>query len=266
MMFLIAAVVSIATGQHTLAPPPSQTCAQAWIQSHGKAPSAPVATANPTPAQKSEDAKAQAAWRVAYKSYQTQAAEAGLACVFGGASKAPRPSTPAEAMSLLEHAIGPDTPFVTNPPKDMDEFCPNYAKATSAEKQQVWRNIFLAIIPHESGFKNASMMIDGDEYSIGLYQMSIHNGCAFASEADVGDPAKNTACAVYKMGVLATPGRLKDTAHVRYGLIGGGTGHTRDGAATYWSTLRYKVPKIPAHDTTSRGEILAAARSSPGCR
>ena len=244
---------------------PTMSCAQRWIVAHGLAPELPTRPKNPTPAEQTAYSAAQKIWRASYNTYQNDAAAEGARCIFGSAGP-PGPSTATEAMALLQTAIGPNTTFISNPPKDVAAFCPNYGTATSSQRQQVWRNLFLAIIPHESRFKNASIMIDGDEYSVGLYQMSIHNGCAFSGEADAADPAKNTVCAVRKMEVLATPGRIRDTPKVKYGVIGGAKSSMRDGAAHYWSTLRYKVPSDPRRDTTSRGEILAANLASPGCR
>jgi hypothetical protein len=91
------------------------------------------------------------------------------------------------------------------------------------------------------------------EDSIGLMQLSLSDariyGCAFASERDIMDPARNLECSVRILS------RLIPTA----GHIGGGADHT--GAARYFGTLWTNTPGHQA----ARAYIISKTRLSGGC-
>jgi hypothetical protein len=204
------------------------TCAETWLKSHNPSSSA---------------AKA-----------------AGQACILAGKPTVQQISRP-EAQSLLVKYITPKTDFVAKPPKDISDFCPKYAALNGESQATMWRNLFLAMIPFESAFNNASLMLDGDQYSIGLYQMSVTDGCGLKREAELVDPDKNTACAVAKMGRLASPGAISAPWA---GVIGGDAAHISDGAARYWRTLRTQGGTHGANQP-SRAAMIKASQSTPGC-
>jgi hypothetical protein len=199
-------------------------------------------------------------WIKAHKPKSTATAD-GQACILGGKPTS-QPSSQAYVMSLLVKHITPATAFVSHPPTDIATFCPKYAGLDGAAKAAMWRNLFLALVPWESDFNNASLMMDDDQYSIGLYQMSVTDGgCGLKRESDLVDPDRNTACAVAKMSKLASPGASKLKGA---GVIGGDAARIGVGAAMYWHTLRVQgVPRGAQH--ASRAAIIKASVATPGC-
>ncbi|MGZ3272683.1 MAG: hypothetical protein ACXU82_04865 [Caulobacteraceae bacterium] len=200
-------------------------------------------------------------WIAMGNSSANAAKQFGQKCILKGQSTQ-QVIDKAAVQALLVKRITPTTNFVAHPPKDIGVFCPKYGAMTGESRAAVWRALFLAMIPFESGFNNASMMLDGDQYSIGLFQMSVTDSCGLRREAELVDPDKNTVCAVSKMGLLASPGALdKPWA----GVIGGDLDHLKDGAARYWHTLR--APGVAGgSESGARAAMIKATLATPGCR
>jgi hypothetical protein len=111
--------------------------------------------------------------------------------------------------------------------QDIDDFCPEYAAATSFQKETCWLRIVSAMARYESEFKpEATYREHTGSISVGLLMMnpdhcSEANSIALLQKAD-----KNIKCALDRMALLV--------ARDRY-LSGPSTSR---GAAAYWSVLR----------------------------
>lgn len=228
---LLAAQAAAATPR--VAAPPS--CAERWKAAHGGPPTDHQSAA--------------------FKAYQRDAKAFGQTCVFNATGSGPS-MTRADVLAAAARHLDASASFVGTPPTDVVAFCSRYAAMPADQRVTFWRTLFGAIALEESAYKNGSLMLDYPEYSIGLYQVSIHNGCAVKTEAELGDPEKNTMCAVSIMSRLATPGAAAD-GHQRPGILGGDPDHLKLGAAHYWSTLR--------STSGARARIIAAASRALGC-
>lgn len=261
-MFVLAiASVLLASPAARAAP---STCADKWFEKAGpapKAPSKPKGLVNPKA--ELDYQKALVAYRPIAARYAAEAKAFGKNCILGVRPRS-QPTSKADAATLLDKYITVSTNFVASPPADVSDFCPGYASASDVQKHQFWREFFLAIIPPESGFNNASMMLDGDQYSIGLYQVSLMNGCVVKTESELTDPDKNTACAVHIMERLE---RVRQDEHGQPLNVIGGDGKTLAmGAASYWHTLRAQRATPTSRVTGPRASILAAVAVLDSCR
>ncbi len=182
----------------------------------------------------------------------------GKTCILQGQS-APRALTRLELTPMLERAVPADSALARSVPPDAGAFCPRYAALTRSDRATFWRELLFQIMGHESDYRPAVMYWEGTEYSVGLLQMSLSNGCV-AREQDLIDPLANIDCAVKRMTrLVARQGRP-------VGRIGGDLQHGRQGAAAYWSTLRVQAAKPPGAARDTRGPILTATRALSACR
>lgn len=261
MLVVAIASVLLATSAHPAAPP---TCADKWFENAGLAPKAPPKPKSAvTPDSRADYEKVLALYRPIAALYAAKAKAFGKNCILGTQSRS-QPTSRADAAGLLDKDVTGSTDFVASPPTDIADFCPGYSAALDEQKHRFWREFFLAIIQPESGFNNASMMLDGDQYSIGLYQVSLKNGCGVQTELGLIDPEKNTACAIHIMERLE---RVRQDKHGQPLNVIGGEGVTLAlGAASYWHTLRAQRATPTLRPTGPRASILAAVSGLDGCR
>lgn len=258
-MSLALALALTVTAPH---PIPATTCVTQWFARAGPAPNAPHKPEHPTPEQSGAYNRELAAYKPVATRYAAAAKTFGQACILGDRPRHQR-SNSAEAMRLIAAAVDARTSFVASPPADIADFCPGYTHATLDQRTRFWHAFFLAIIQPESGYNNASLMLDGHQYSIGLYQVSLDNGCAAKTELSLTDPAANTACAVHVMERLERP-RLDEHGKPA-NIIGGEGQYLRRGAASYWSTLRAVRASPSGPVTGPRRNILDTTRAVEGC-
>lgn len=242
----------------------AETCATLWFAKGGRAPkSPPVPPKDAPPTQLASYLAAMKVYRTVAARYATAAKAFGQECILGTGPRR-RPETRADAEGLVTKYVTVETSFVMVPPTDIADFCPGYLRAATDAKVHFWRTLFLAIIPPESGFDNASIMLDGDQYSIGLFQMSLKNGCGVSSERELVDPERNTTCAVHKMEQLERPRRNAKAQPLN--VIGGDGAAFDVGAASYWGTLRARREKSTGRMIGPRGDILDKVSRLDGCR
>lgn len=260
---LVLALASVLLASPAV-PATRSTCVVNWFKKAGPAPKAPPKPKGVvTPDAKAAYDKALLVYRPLAASYAAEAKAFGKDCILGARSRS-QPTSKADAARLLDKYVTRSTDFVASPPTDISEFCPGYAAGSDEQKHRFWQEFFLSIIPPESGFNNASMMLDGDQYSIGLYQVSLENGCAVQTELELTDPEKNTACAVHIMERLE---RVRRDEHGQPLNVIGGDGKTLAmGAASYWHTLRAQRATPASRLTGPRASILAAVSGLDGCR
>lgn len=111
--------------------------------------------------------------------------------------------------------------------RDLDDFCPGYANANSAQKDTCWLRIVSAIARYESNFNpRATYLEHTGRTSVGLLMMNPdHCPGAHTVEA-LKDATLNINCAMDRMRLLIS----RD-----HSLSGAAP---KRGAAAYWSVLR----------------------------
>jgi hypothetical protein len=157
---------------------------------------------------------------------------------------------------LHQSLIGPQgAPLLAANPSDATNFCPNFANLNPFGREQFWITFISAMARRESNFDPKARYDEPGlaEDSIGIMQLSLSDGriygCAFATERDIEDPARNLDCSVRILGrLIANAGR-----------IGGGADHT--GAASYFGTLWTNTRSHQA----ARAYIISKTRLSGGC-
>lgn len=101
----------------------------------------------------------------------------------------------AEALAqVAEH----DTELTDLIPKDIDLYCPGYAKASLQDRRAFWVSIISATAKYESGFNAKALGLNG-RY-VGLMQISLatarHSGCEATTTASLKDGKANLSCAI----------------------------------------------------------------------
>jgi hypothetical protein len=141
-------------------------------------------------------------------------------------------------------------------PADAAEFCTTWPKLTRRGRKQVWITLISAIAKHESDFDPHGSFEEPpplSERSIGLMQLSLSDAeefhCDFTTEAQIEGARRNLDCAVRILAQLIPPD----------GVIGGGLGEDRLGAAGYWSVLN-----VLGH-ADSRAFIVAQTTALSAC-
>ncbi len=83
-------------------------------------------------------------------------------------------------------------------PKDIDLYCPGYAKASLQDRRAFWVSIISATAKYESGFNAKALGLNG-RY-VGLMQISLatarHSGCEATTTASLKDGKANLSCAI----------------------------------------------------------------------
>lgn len=160
--------------------------------------------------------------------------------------------------------------------KDMERFCPNYAKLDANGRLIAWSFLAAGIMRYEAGVDKKGKLNTCTVFneptgqdSIGFFQLSY--GDAFCPKAkaqgNLCEPAVNLACGTKLMGhfvqkdrVVASGGYVKSGAPEPAGL------------AKYWSVIR--VPDVrpwvnqkkkTVFSTHKLKEIRSIAASAPGC-
>jgi hypothetical protein len=133
------------------------------------------------------------------------------------------------------------TPLPDLVPKDIAEFCPNYASLDLAERKRFWVGLLSAMARPESNFKPDTTYREPDitdaagknVTSRGLLQISLESAnqnaysCGIKRAEDLHDPAVNLACGAKIMSYWVKRESLI-AAQVKPAV----------GAARYWSVLR----------------------------
>lgn len=136
-------------------------------------------------------------------------------------------------------------PFLTFLPKDMSDFCPNYAELYPDAQKEFWAHLFTTVSYFESGFEAGSkfeedkMGNDDNVISSGMMGISyksaqqkpyVQHGCKIREPLDLTDPRKNIACSVAIMSYQVAKSGCISCA--------GEDGKFNKGGAAYWSVLR----------------------------
>jgi hypothetical protein len=83
-------------------------------------------------------------------------------------------------------------------PKDIETYCPGYAKASLEERRAFWVAALSATAKYESGFNAKALGLNG-RY-VGLMQISLatarHSGCEATTTASLKNGAANLSCAI----------------------------------------------------------------------
>ena len=83
-------------------------------------------------------------------------------------------------------------------PKDIEVYCPGYAKASTEDRRAFWVAIISATAKYESGFNAKAVGLHG-RY-VGLMQISLatarHSGCDATTTASLKDGNANLTCAI----------------------------------------------------------------------
>ena len=83
-------------------------------------------------------------------------------------------------------------------PKDIEVYCPGYAKASTEDRRAFWVAIISATAKYESGFNAKAVGLHG-RY-VGLMQISLatarHSGCDASTTASLKDGNANLTCAI----------------------------------------------------------------------
>ena len=194
-------------------------------------------------------------------------------CLIGGRAK---PVYSAEsnakhplATARIERELTAAKPFVQHPPEDIALFCPSYGTANTDQKVAFWRTLYHQLITYESHFNPNSTMWEinsdnhaRDEYSIGIFQLSVSNSngreCNFPTEWDVLNPDRNWQCgfSIIDRDLRAQP---KTKNHPAYPSLIGGESDKRLkwGMASYFGTLRSY--------SSARALIIQVTSRLPGC-
>lgn len=111
--------------------------------------------------------------------------------------------------------------------KDINDFCPSYAVASSFQKESCWLRIVSAMARYESSFRPRATYIESSgATSVGLLMMNPEH-CPGANTLEQQQSASaNIRCALARMSLLIK----------RDGYISGPA--EAKGAAAYWSVLR----------------------------
>jgi len=141
-------------------------------------------------------------------------------------------------------------------PADAAEFCETWPRLTRRGREQVWITLISAMAKHESDFDPRASFDEPpplSERSIGLLQLSLSDAvefrCDFTTEVQIEDARRNLDCAVQILATLVP----------RDGVVGGGSGRDRLGAAGYWSVLNMR-----GH-ADARAFIVAQTTALPIC-
>lgn len=160
----------------------------------------------------------------------------------------------AKFTEITERAIdelGPQ--LLESVPRDIETFCPNYARLGAEERKGVWLMMVSAIAKFESNFRPSvsyreNFVNSKGELIVsrGLLQLSSESangfGCRIRQESDLHDPEKNLTCGV----------RILTRTITRDGIVTEKTAEHWKGGARYWSVLR-KQRTLPAIKGATRG-------------
>ena len=112
-------------------------------------------------------------------------------------------------------------------PKDIEVYCPGYAKASAEDRRAFWVSVLSATAKYESGFNAKAVGLHG-RY-VGLMQITLatarHSGCDATTTATLKDGKANLSCAI---DIVAPPcgcrrhgGRRRQQRHrARLGPMG----------------------------------------------
>lgn len=83
-------------------------------------------------------------------------------------------------------------------PKDIEVYCPGYAKASAEDRRAFWVSVLSATAKYESGFNAKAVGLHG-RY-VGLMQITLatarHSGCDATTTATLKDGKANLSCAI----------------------------------------------------------------------
>jgi hypothetical protein len=128
--------------------------------------------------------------------------------------------------------------------RDVETFCPGYAKATQAQRDICWLRIVGSVVEFESSFRNnAKPFCEGNGvYSVGLLSLSEGECPNAMTLEELTDPAASLICGVNRMAKLINRDHYIESPD-------------NSGASAYWSTLREPyVRKMPDGRTLHLGK------------
>lgn len=111
--------------------------------------------------------------------------------------------------------------------RDLEDFCPDYHRATQGQREACWLRILSGVALFESDFNpRATYREANGRYSIGLFSLSSGECREAPSSAALKEPIANLKCGVRMMADLIARDSVIESAP------------PRRGAAAYWSVLR----------------------------
>jgi hypothetical protein len=111
--------------------------------------------------------------------------------------------------------------------RDVEDFCPDYHRASQGQKEACWLRIMSAVVLFESNFNpRATYREANGRYSIGLFSLSSGECREARSAKALKDPIANLTCGIRMMADLIARDDVIENAP------------PRRGAAAYWSVLR----------------------------
>lgn len=111
--------------------------------------------------------------------------------------------------------------------RDIENFCPDYHRASQGQKEACWLRLVSAVVLFESGFNpRATYREANGRYSIGLFSLSSGECREASSSSALKEPVANLKCGMRMMADLISRDDVIENAP------------PRRGAAAYWSVLR----------------------------
>lgn len=156
-----------------------------------------------------------------------------------------RPEAPVWTRATLDALKAEGAVLASTVPMDVEHYCPDYEKASVADREAFWAGLFSAIAKYESTW-NPGAKGAGGRY-LGLLQISPATakwvGCDL-SEGGLTDGASNLACAV-----KIAANRVPDAAT----------------AADQEALAAIVADWGPMHDKSKRAEVAAWTRTQSYC-
>ncbi|MGZ6404340.1 MAG: hypothetical protein ACXWTJ_22990, partial [Bdellovibrionota bacterium] len=137
--------------------------------------------------------------------------------------------------------------------RDVEAFCPGYAKATEAQRDVCWLRLVGSVVEFESSFKpHERPFCEGNGvYSVGLMALSTGECPDAMTTEQLQDPVANLTCGVNRMAKLIQRDHYIENAD-------------DSGACAYWSTLRapHKAKLADGRVVTlgKRDEVIARTK------
>lgn len=161
---------------------------------------------------------------------------------------------------ILTGLVAKELPNLDAAEKDMERFCPGYARLDNYARVYAWSTLIVAIVKRESGYNPKSKMTESNgDVSQGLLQLTYGNSfCPRSkSEGDLDDPRVNLSCGVQIIGSLVKKDKLVASGgYTKYGAP------PAKGAARYFSVLRVS----DSHRKHHLSEIINRVRSLDICK
>lgn len=130
-----------------------------------------------------------------------------------------------------------------NEAKDVEEFCPGYARASQAQKESCWQRLISALVYKENDeFNPREVFVEpAGAPSVGLMMLSRGECRNAPTDEALKNPVENLRCGIKRMAKLIARGDCISC---------------RRGAAAYWSTLRTPY-KAYGYNLGKKAEIVA---------